>query len=180
MKIYTKTGDKGQTSLFGGARIPKNHIRIESYGTVDELNSHLGLLISHLDNENTKALLLTIQHQLFNIGSCLAIDPESDIKLPSVSESDIKVLEDHMDLYNEELPKLTNFILPGGSVANAQCHVCRTVCRRAERNTIALNTSDAIDPIIIKYLNRLSDYFFVLSRYISFLNKSPEILWVSK
>lgn len=180
MKIYTKTGDTGKTSLFGGARILKNHIRIEAYGTVDELNSHLGLLITYLDDNDICKFLLKIQHQLFNIGSCLAIDPSSDIKLPSVTEEEVEALENLIDAYNLELPELKNFILPGGNTANAQCHVCRTVCRRAERNTITLDESDSIEPIIIKFLNRLSDYFFVLSRYISLKNSSPEILWVSK
>lgn len=179
MKIYTKTGDQGTTSLFGGARVRKDHLRIDSYGTVDELNSHIGLLISHLDIEEVKSVLLHIQHKLFNIGSCLAVDPSSDIKLTGVTAEDVSQLELLMDTYNTDLPDLKNFILPGGNIANAQCHVCRTVCRRAERKIISLSESNTIDKYIMIYLNRLSDYFFVLSRYISHVNGSPEVIWQS-
>lgn len=179
MKIYTKTGDQGTTSLFGGARVPKNHLRIESYGTVDELNCHIGLLISYLSMDDVEVFLLQIQHKLFNIGSCLAIDPKSDIVLPGVTQQDVDILEQAMDQYNTMLPELKNFILPGGNIANAQSHVCRTVCRRAERKIISLSLEDTVDQYIIIYLNRLSDYFFVLSRYISLNSNTPEVLWKS-
>ncbi len=180
MKIYTKTGDTGETSLFGGKRVSKDDLRIEAYGTIDELNSQLGLLITHIKDNNIQALLLKIQHRLFDIGSVLAVDPASGIELPGIELSDIEALENAIDNYNQELNPLKSFILPGGSAANAMAHICRTVCRRAERRVISLSKEAELDIPIIKYLNRLSDYFFVLSRLISHVEGAEEIKWQSR
>lgn len=180
MKIYTKTGDTGETSLFGGKRVSKDDLRIEAYGTIDELNSQLGLLITHIKDNNIQALLLKIQHRLFDIGSVLAVDPASGIELPGIELSDIEALENAIDNYNQELNPLKSFILPGGSAANAMAHICRTVCRRAERRVISLSKEAELDIHIIKYLNRLSDYFFVLSRLISHVEGAEEIKWQSR
>lgn len=176
MKIYTKTGDNGQTSLLGGTRVEKCDPRIEAYGTVDELNSFLGLLICQYDNE--KDFLQKIQHKLFNIGSILAAERELPFELPSVSDEDIIALEKAMDGFTEHLPELKNFILPGGFIASSQAHICRTICRRAERRIIELKMEHLELPI--KYLNRLSDYLFVLAREILFQEGKPEIFWKSK
>lgn len=178
MKVYTKTGDDGTTSLFGGKRVRKDDLRIEAYGTVDELNSIIGILNEHCPKDIID-FHQEIQSNLFNIGSVLATDPSKDFSLPSVEIKHVKQLEDKMDLFSVDLPKLTNFILPGGGPGNAFSHLARTVCRRAERRVISLNESEAIDQNIIHYLNRLSDYFFILSRYMSFTSGSEEILWKS-
>lgn len=184
-KIYTKTGDEGSTSLFGGARLPKNHLRIEAYGTVDELNSHLGLVNDHckacsIADVAVPQVLFTIQNKLFVIGSNLASDPNSDFKLPSILEADLKLLEDEIDRMELVLPALTNFILPGGHPLVSECHIARCVCRRAERLTVALNAEWPLDNnLIIKYLNRLSDYLFVLSRFFALQLNVEEILWKS-
>jgi cob(I)alamin adenosyltransferase len=164
-KIYTKTGDKGETSLIGGVRVPKYHLRIESYGTIDELNSYIGLIIDTMQNKSAAKTLYEIQDRLFTIGSVLASDPEtSRMKLPDLHESDIELLEQEMDQMNTYLPELKNFVLPGGTIVASHCHVARCICRRAERLTVHLHTETEIPDIIIRYLNRLSDYLFMLAR----------------
>lgn len=170
MKIYTKTGDKGQTSLLGGSRVPKTHLRIEAYGSVDELNAHLGLVRDQaINQQNTarQALLLSIQNNLFVVGSILATasaEEREKFKLPSLCEDDILALEQAIDDLNETLPPLRNFILPGGHPSISMAQVARCVCRRAERQVIALSLEASVDDIIIQYLNRLSDYLFMLCR----------------
>lgn len=177
-KIYTKTGDKGETGLFGGKRLPKNHIRIESYGTVDELNSYIGLLRDAIEHKDYKALLKTIQERLFTIGSNLASDPEKNMITPDVHPSDIELLETEMDKMDAILPPLKNFILPGGHTTVSFCHIARTVCRRAERMVVALHYNEPpVDPMIIQYLNRLSDYLFMLGRKLSHDLGADEIPW---
>lgn len=181
MKIYTKTGDKGETSLLGGTRVPKYHLRIEAYGTVDELNSHIGLIRDQNINKTDKDVLLEIQNTLFVIGSHLAKDPEKEkVKIPEIKESDIERLENLMDEMNENLPDLKFFVLPGGHPAASHCHIARCVCRRAERIAIQLSDSSIVEPIILKYLNRLSDYLFVLSRKIIKDFNAEEIPWISR
>ncbi|QHL87229.1 cob(I)yrinic acid a,c-diamide adenosyltransferase [Nibribacter ruber] len=179
MKIYTKTGDKGETSLIGGTRVKKSHVRIEAYGTVDELNSFIGVVRDQEVNLKRQALFSEIQDRLFTIGSTLATDPEKDTKIqtPDLHEEDIKLLEKEMDALDQNLPPLRNFILPGGHVAVSFCHVARTVCRRAERLSIALQEDSPVDDLIIKYLNRLSDFLFVLSRAMSQELGAQEITW---
>lgn len=180
LKIYTKTGDAGKTSLIGGTKVSKSHIRIESYGTVDELNSHLGLLSDHLTDEHTKVILKEIQDRLFTIGSSLACDPEKEplMKIPDLKESDVTLLENEIDKMNEALPAMKSFILPGGHIAISQAHICRCVCRRAERIcTGLLEHNDFVDPLVIKYMNRLSDYLFVVARYIGHILNISEIPW---
>lgn len=179
-KIYTKTGDGGETSLFGGKRLPKFHLRIESYGTVDELNSHLGFIRDQLTDEVLRAQLIEVQNRLFTIGSNLASDPSKEMSTPDLKETDIELLEQWMDEMDEKLPALKNFILPGGHVAVSSCHVARCVCRRAERLVVALATEESVDSILIKYLNRLSDYLFILSRMIGHIFKVEEIKWISR
>lgn len=180
MKIYTKTGDKGQTSLIGGTRVPKHHSRIEAYGTVDELNSFVGLIRDQLSVEDTnREVLLTIQEKLFRLESHLAEDPEGvkTRSMPELLESDVQLLEAEMDRMNTYLPELTSFILPGGHVINSYCHIARTVCRRAERICTRLAENHEVDSIDLRYLNRLSDYFFVLARHYSYATGSSEIAW---
>jgi len=182
MKIYTKRGDKGETSLIGGTRVPKHHTRIEAYGTVDELNSYMGLIQSQPVMEKIPELqkqILAIQNQLFSLGSILASDPKkSRMKLPEIVEADIEALEKSIDEMEGELQPLRNFVLPGGHPANAMAHLARTVCRRAERRVVALNeTEEVLNPVSIQFLNRLSDWLFVLSRYISHHAGAEEILW---
>ena len=165
MKIYTKTGDKGETSLVSGTRVPKYHSRIEAYGTIDELNSNLGLIRSQNIDTNSKQILIKIQNALFTIGCNLSQDESPKrYNLPFISISDIEILETEMDKMNENLPPITHFILPGGHTIVAWCHIARTVCRRAERLIIKLSVDNQIDELIIQYINRLSDYLFVLSR----------------
>eukprot|EP01029_Cantina_marsupialis_P003635 TRINITY_DN1356_c0_g1_i1.p1 TRINITY_DN1356_c0_g1~~TRINITY_DN1356_c0_g1_i1.p1 ORF type:complete len:187 (-),score=9.64 TRINITY_DN1356_c0_g1_i1:294-854(-) len=179
-KVYTKTGDTGTTGLIGGTRVPKHHLRLESYGTVDELNSYVGVIRSHDIGAKSKEVLLIIQNKLFLIGSRLATDEEkSDLKqkLP-IEEADILLLEKEMDRMDEELEELNNFVLPGGSVVNGFCHVARTVCRRAERRANQLSNEVDINPLLLKYLNRLSDYFFVLSRKVLLDVGADEIKWM--
>ena len=182
MKIYTKTGDKGLTSLIGGTRVPKHHIRIESYGTVDELNSYVGMIRDMEGiSDHQKNLLKEIQDRLFTIGSSLASDPErSKMKIPDLHDDDILRLEKEMDEMNLEMPELKHFILPGGSVAVSFCHIARCVCRRAERITVQLAEESEVDDRVIIYLNRLSDYLFVLARKISSDNKLPENQWIPR
>lgn len=180
MKIYTKTGDKGKTSLIGGTKVSKSHQRIEAYGTIDELNSFVGLSLDHLKANNIKNVLTEIQDRLFTIGSVLACDPEKEtkLKIPDLHEEDVALLEKEMDKMNEVLPPMKSFILPGGNVAASTLHVTRCVCRRAERLCVGLQKKkDEIDPLIIKYLNRLSDYLFVLARFVVFKSGAEEISW---
>jgi cob(I)alamin adenosyltransferase len=178
MKIYTKTGDKGQTSLLGGTRISKSHPRIEAYGTIDELNSYIGLVRDQAVNESRKDLLKEIQDRLFTIGSHLAADPERNTKkVPDLLPTDIELLEQAMDMMDAELPELRFFVLPGGHQAVSFCHLARTVCRRAERLVIAFSEEVVIEEMIIKYLNRLSDYLFVLSRKMAQELGAEEISW---
>ncbi|MFY9310656.1 MAG: cob(I)yrinic acid a,c-diamide adenosyltransferase [Bacteroidia bacterium] len=177
-KIYTKTGDKGQTSLIGGTRVPKHHIRIEAYGTVDELNSYIGLIRDQQIDEQTKTLLIEIQDRLFTIGSSLASDPDkSKMKIPDLKEEDVTLLEQEMDKMNEVLPEMRSFVLPGGHTTVSFCHIARCVCRRAERLTIHLSEESYVADLVIKYLNRLSDYLFVLSRKLSQDLNAQEIPW---
>jgi cob(I)alamin adenosyltransferase len=181
MKIYTKTGDKGQTSLIGGTRVPKHHIRIESYGTVDELNSWIGLINDQEIAQENKNILSEIQDRLFTIGSSLASDPEkSKMKIPDLHESDIELLEKQIDKMNEILPEMRFFILPGGHTTISYCHLARCVCRRAERNVIHLNENEFVNELVIKYLNRLSDYLFVLARFIGHQMSINEIAWKAR
>ncbi len=176
-KIYTKTGDKGDTSLFGGKRLPKSHIRIESYGTVDELNSYIGLVRDVINDEELRLVLKEIQDRLFTIGSNLASDPSKNMTTPDVLASDVELLEKEIDRMNDNLPDLKNFILPGGHHNVSFCHLARCVCRRAERMVVALNMEEKVEPIILLYLNRLSDYLFVLSRQIGHDQNVEEIPW---
>lgn len=180
MKIYTKTGDTGKTSLIGGTKVLKSDLRIEAYGTVDELNSYIGVVSDHCNDELAKNILKEIQDRLFTIGSELACDPNKTTKLhiPDLHESDIELLEKEMDKMDAELPPMKNFILPGGTPAVSFMHVARCVCRRAERCSVNLQEHDgAVAPLIIKYLNRLSDYLFMLSRYTLMKNNAPEMIW---
>jgi len=181
MKIYTKTGDKGYTSLIGGTRVPKHHIRIESYGTVDELNSYIGLIGDQDINSHDKEILKQIQDRLFTIGSSLASDPEkSKMIIPDLHLADIELLEKEMDLMNEHLPELKHFILPGGSNTVSFCHIARCICRRAERITVQLAGESTVDEKVNIYLNRLSDYLFTLARKIGNDSKIPENQWVPR
>ena len=180
MKIYTKTGDLGKTSLIGGTKVPKSHIRIETYGTVDELNSYIGLLSDHIEDSSSKTVLREIQDRLFTIGSSLACDPdkESLMKIPDLKEADIHLLEKEIDAMNEVLPPMKSFLLPVGHVAISTSHVARCICRRTERLCVHMQEQEVfVEPLVIKYLNRLSDYLFVLSRYIGHLLNIAEIPW---
>jgi cob(I)alamin adenosyltransferase len=186
MKIYTKTGDKGTTALFGGTRVPKHHIRIDSYGTVDELNSHLGLIRDQDIDVHSKTILQGIQDKLFTVGAVLATDPEKAIlkngkerlNIPKISETDIELLEKEMDAMNLELPEMTHFVLPGGHQTVSFCHIARCVCRRAERLASALNEIEPFQPETLTYLNRLSDYLFVLARKLSKDLQAEEVQWI--
>lgn len=180
LKIYTKTGDLGKTSLIGGTKVPKSHLRIETYGTVDELNSNIGLVSDLLSDPHSKDILKEIQDRLFTIGSSLACDPEKEplMKMPDLKESDIVLLEKEIDAMNDVLPPMKFFVLPGGHVAISTAHVTRCVCRRAERLCVNMQEHELfVDPLVIKYLNRLSDYLFVLSRYVGHLLQVAEIPW---
>lgn len=186
MKIYTKTGDKGTTALFGGTRVPKHHIRIDSYGTVDELNSHLGLIRDQDINQHYKEVLMDVQDKLFTVGAILATDPEKAVlksgkerlNIPKISEAHITKLELEMDSMNEALPPMTHFVLPGGHQTVSFCHIARCVCRRAERLASALNEIEPFQPESLKYLNRLSDYLFVLARKLSYDLQAEEVKWI--
>ncbi len=180
LKIYTKTGDLGKTSLIGGTKVPKSNIRIEAYGTIDELNSYIGLTNDHLTHEHSKTILKEIQDRLFTIGSSLACDPDKEplLKIPDLKETDIEFLEKEIDTMNEALTPMKSFILPGGHVAISTAHVTRCVCRRAERLCVNMQENNLfVDPLVIKYLNRLSDYLFVLARFIGHLLKVEDIPW---
>lgn len=181
MKIYTKTGDKGFTSLIGGTRVPKHHLRIESYGTVDELNSYIGLIRDQEITAHDKNILKEIQDRLFTIGSSLAADPEkSKMVIPDLHTTDVDLLEKEMDNMNGQLPELKHFILPGGSNMISYCHIARCVCRRAERLTVHLAEESAVDDKVIIYLNRLSDYLFTLARKMGNDHKIPENQWIPR
>jgi cob(I)alamin adenosyltransferase len=183
LKIYTKTGDLGNTSLIGGTKVSKASLRIETYGTVDELNSYVGLVSDYCTNENSKIVLKEIQDRLFTIGSSLACDGDKEplMKMPDLLESDVVFLEHQIDSMNEVLEPMKFFILPGGHVAISTTHVARCVCRRAERLCVNLQQHDMfIDPLVIKYINRLSDYLFVLARFIGHLLNVPEVKWVPR
>lgn len=178
MKIYTKTGDTGQTSLFGGARLPKHHLRIEAYGTVDELNSVLGCAVTELKDAPLKSELLEIQKQLFVLGAELA-SPQADSKMSAgfLQESQINHLENLIDQMEQGLAPLTQFILPGGSRSSSLLHLARTVCRRAERLVVHLNSEEALRNQVIVYLNRLSDYLFVAARWANKQEAVEDVLW---
>ena len=179
-KIYTKTGDLGKTSLIGGTKVPKSNIRIEAYGTVDELNSFIGLTADQLTHAPSKDILKEIQDRLFTIGSSLACDPdkESKLKIPDLMESDVALLEKEIDKMNDELEDMKSFILPGGHATISTAHVTRCVCRRAERICVNMQENNLfVNPLIIKYLNRLSDYLFVLARYAGHLLGVKDIPW---
>jgi len=188
MKIYTKTGDKGTTALFGGTRVPKHHIRIDSYGTVDELNSHIGLIRDQQIDELSKKVLVNIQDKLFTVGAVLATDPEKAVlksgqkrlNIPTISKEDIELLETEMDRMNESLPPMTHFVLPGGHQTVSFCHIARCVCRRAERLATALYELEPFEETTLQYLNRLSDYLFVLARKLSYDLQADEIQWIPK
>lgn len=179
-KIYTKTGDAGKTSLLGGTKVLKSHLRIEAYGTVDELNAHIGYCNDMLAFPDINQLLKEIQDRLFTIGSTLAADPEKEpqMKIPDLREEDVLLLEKEMDRMNEVLPVMKSFILPGGHTAVSALHIARCVCRRAERCVVRMEeTGMEVAPLVIKYLNRLSDYLFVVSRYAAHLLQVPEVPW---
>ncbi len=186
MKIYTKTGDTGTTGLFGGTRVPKHHIRIQSYGTLDELNSWVGMLRDQPIAETHRALLLRVQDRLFTAGSMLAVDPDKAILkkggprlgITPLSAVDVEGLEAAIDALEETLPPMTHFILPGGHPSVSTCHIARTVCRRAERMTTLLGEQSPVEPEILTYLNRLSDYLFVLARKLSAEVGADEIKWI--
>jgi cob(I)alamin adenosyltransferase len=188
MKIYTKTGDKGYTSLIGGTRVPKSDLRIESYGTVDELNSYIGLIADQNVSLHIKSVLKEVQDRLFTIGSSLATDPEKvldkngkkGIQIPDLHPSDTELLEKEMDSMNEMLPELRHFILPGGNTTVSFCHIARCVCRRAERLTVHLGRDSYVDNQVSIYLNRLSDYLFVLARKLCFDNNIVENQWIPR
>lgn len=178
MRVYTRTGDTGETSLAGGTRVRKDHPRLEAYGTVDELNSHLGLIQSSIPDAGEKLRLTRIQNRVFVVSSNLAADKGELLKnLPQLLEEDITDLEKAMDLLLDQLPPLNNFILPAGHPVVASCHIARTVCRRAERMMVGLTGDTPVDPILIRYINRLSDYLFVLARKTACDFKVPEVLW---
>ncbi|HSC39929.1 MAG TPA: cob(I)yrinic acid a,c-diamide adenosyltransferase [Chitinophagaceae bacterium] len=180
LKIYTKTGDKGNTSLIGGTKVSKSHLRIEAYGTVDELNSYIGLCRDLLEDAQSRLLLQEVQDRLFTIGSSLACDPvkEPKMRIPDLKESDVTLLESEMDRMDGVLPAMKHFVLPGGHATLSQLHIARCVCRRAERCCVRLELDSLeVDPIVLKYLNRLSDYLFVLSRYTGRLLGAEEIPW---
>ncbi len=178
MKIYTKTGDKGNTSLLSGERVPKYHDRIEAYGTIDELNSFVGLLRSANLQKEDNEFLIKIQHHLFNIGSLLALgDKKVKFQMPEITEKDILEIEQEMDKIDNQLPPLKSFVLPGGEQSVAYCHVCRTICRRAERLIVRISIEHSINEQLTKYINRLSDYFFLLSRKIANEKSFEEIKW---
>lgn len=179
IKIYTKTGDDGTTGLVGGSRVKKYDLRLEAYGTIDELNASIGVLRSYPVSSEVQEILIQIQNKLFNIGSRLASDKKGDAftKNLAITEDHIKMLEDAIDSFELELPELTHFVLPGGELSVAQCHVARTVCRRAERHILEFSEQAEVQPETIKYINRLSDFLFVLSRKLAFDKNVDEVAW---
>ncbi|VAW25418.1 ATP:Cob(I)alamin adenosyltransferase [hydrothermal vent metagenome] len=186
MKIYTKTGDKGKTSLFGGNRVPKYHLRIEAYGTVDELNSYVGLIRDQKIDKHTSNILLKIQHELFTLGAMLATPSEKKIlkngkerlNISKINNTSVSLLENEIDAMNKILPEMTHFILPGGHTTVSFCHIARCICRRAERITTQLSDENYVEEEILVYLNRLSDYLFVLARKLTIDNNAQEIYWI--
>lgn len=186
MKIYTKTGDKGTTALFGGTRVPKYHLRIESYGTIDELNSYIGLIRDQEIPLDIKNKLTRIQNELFTLGAMLATPPEKEtlkngkerLNIPKITDDSIAFLENEIDTMNESLPPMTHFVLPGGHTTVSYCHIARCVCRRAERLSVALNDEEALDANVLQYTNRLSDYLFVLARKLTQDLQAEEIKWI--
>ena len=188
MKVYTKTGDKGTTALFGGTRVPKHHIRIESYGTVDELNSYIGLIRDQEINTLYKTVLIEVQDRLFTVGAILATPPEKEtlkngqprLQNLGIIESDIEYLENEIDKMEESLPPMTHFVLPGGHTTVSYCHIARCVCRRAERLATHLHELEPTDELVLKYLNRLSDYLFVLARKLSLDVQANEVQWIPR
>ncbi|MBC5863197.1 cob(I)yrinic acid a,c-diamide adenosyltransferase [Flavobacterium sp. F-328] len=188
MKVYTKTGDKGTTSLFGGTRVPKDHARIESYGTVDELNSYIGLIRDQEINTSYKAILIEVQDRLFTVGAILATPPEKEVKKNGelrlqnlgIVPTDIELLENEIDQMEESLPPMTHFVLPGGHTTVSYCHIARCVCRRAERLAVHLSHNEPVPEIAITYLNRLSDYLFVLARKLSHDLQAEEVKWIPR
>lgn len=181
MKIYTKKGDKGSTGLIGGTRLPKHHILIESYGTVDELNSYIGLLRDLIGKKEITDILIEVQDRLFTIGSHLASDPEkSKMTLPELVETDIVFLENQIDVMDSNLPPMKFFVLPGGHVSVSHCHIARCVCRRAERLISQLSEGEKVNPLISAYMNRLSDYLFMLSRQLAHDLNVEETPWKPK
>ncbi|TXC75589.1 cob(I)yrinic acid a,c-diamide adenosyltransferase [Luteibaculum oceani] len=181
MKVYTKKGDTGETALLGGRRVSKSHLRIEAYGTLDELNAFVGLLRDHIELPNTVKELLDIQDRIFTIGSHLAMEKEdSKMKLPDISETDITNLENWIDKMEEELEPMRNFVLPGGHPTLSYCHVCRTICRRVERAAVTLAHEESINKLILSYINRLSDYFFMLGRFMAKKLNVEETPWQPK
>ena len=180
LKIYTKTGDKGTTSLIGGTKVSKSHLRIETYGTVDELNSWIGLVSDQLFHKHSKKILKEIQDRLFTIGSSLACDPDKEpkMKIPDLHETDVELLEKEIDKMNDKIPAMKSFVLPGGHVAVSSLHIARCVCRRCERLCVMMQEQTMfVEPLVIKYLNRLSDYLFVLARFTGHKLKAKEIPW---
>lgn len=188
MKIYTKTGDTGETSLFGGQRVKKYNLRIEAYGTIDELNSYIGLIRDQKLDKKSFDVLIKIQNQLFTIGAMLATPPDKEklksgkdrLQIPKISKNDIELLEVEIDAMNTSLKPMTHFILPGGHQTVSFCHIARCICRRAERITVELNENEPVNEGILIYLNRLSDYLFVLARKLTYDNHVVEIAWNSK
>ncbi len=188
MKVYTKTGDNGTTALFGGTRVSKDHIRIESYGTVDELNSHIGLIRDQNINPLYQNVLIEVQDRLFTVGAILATPPEKEtlkngqprLQNLGIIESDIEFLENEIDTMETQLPPMTHFVLPGGHTTVSYCHIARCVCRRAERLAVHLNDIEPTDEMVIKYLNRLSDYLFVLARKLSLDLDADEVKWIPR
>ncbi|MGS4345053.1 cob(I)yrinic acid a,c-diamide adenosyltransferase [Myroides sp. DW712] len=186
MKIYTKTGDQGTTALFGGTRVPKYHIRVESYGTVDELNAHIGLIRDQVVEEQDRATLLAIQHDLFTVGAILATDPEKErlkngkerLTIARITAETVATLEREIDRLDANLPLMTHFILPGGHTTVSFCHIARCVCRRAERLSVQLHEIDPLEAEVLMYLNRLSDYLFVLARKLTLDFQAEEIKWI--
>jgi len=177
MKIYTKKGDSGKTSLIGGDRVLKHHIRIEAYGTVDELNSHIGLIRDQDIATEIKSNLIKVQNHLFTVGAQLASAKDSKMKIPMIQEGDITFLEVQIDAMDQELEAMRNFVLPGGHPAVSFCHIARCVCRRAERLSVHIAQEEEVDPLIIQYLNRLSDYLFTLARKLTKFFDAEEIPW---
>lgn len=180
MKIYTKKGDKGETSLFGGQKVLKSSLRIEAYGTVDELNSMLGVVLTHPHNSDTHNWLTQIQHQLFILGSDLATPFDKKVRIDRINDTHIQFLEQAIDTIDEQLPPLKSFILPGGTPASASLHLARTICRRAERFTVACLENEEISEIAIKYLNRLSDFLFMLARFENFKSGKEDTPWIPR
>lgn len=182
MKIYTKTGDTGETGLFGGGRVPKDNSRVEAYGTVDELNAVLGVALTEVDEEDVRGLLIEVQRQLFDVGADLATPLEHDVSgtkrpVPRVKPEQTTALEQAIDRFETALPPLTQFILPGGSAAGARLHVARCLCRRAERRVVSLSREQSINPEVLPYLNRLSDLLFILARVVNHRRHVPEMTW---